>query len=134
MTDNIVNVEELNKPEQMEVNSDYIPQDEQKKEESHHRQSPRARHHHHHHHHSKNNSEEHVATDDETPKEEVAAVGLFSLWRFASPLEIAMVILGSICAAAHGVLTPLMTIFLGDIINKFGPDTVRYSVTVILII
>lgn len=56
--------------------------------------------------------------------EQPPPVKFFALFRFATGLELFMILIGVLCAIVHGILNPLMTIFLGDIINKFGPNTV----------
>ncbi|OSX69448.1 hypothetical protein BU14_1509s0001, partial [Porphyra umbilicalis] len=58
-------------------------------------------------------------------EEKLTPVGTFELFRFATPFEIGLMVVGSICAFGHGALLPLFTIFFGDIITVGGtPDAV----------
>lgn len=58
-------------------------------------------------------------------EEKLAPVGIFELFRFATPFEKGLMAVGSVCALGHGSLLPLFTIFFGDIITVGGtPDAV----------
>lgn len=41
------------------------------------------------------------------------------MWRFATPAELAINMLGCVCAIVAGVLEPLMTVFFGNLTNSF---------------
>lgn len=58
-------------------------------------------------------------------EEKLQSVGVFELFRFATPFEKVLMAVGSVCALGHGALLPLFTIFFGDIITVGGtPDAV----------
>eukprot|EP00168_Porphyra_purpurea_P020842 TRINITY_DN893_c0_g1_i1.p1 TRINITY_DN893_c0_g1~~TRINITY_DN893_c0_g1_i1.p1 ORF type:complete len:1344 (-),score=525.06 TRINITY_DN893_c0_g1_i1:346-4377(-) len=50
-------------------------------------------------------------------EDKLAPVGIFELFRFATPFELGLMVVGSICACGHGSLLPLFTILFGDIIT-----------------
>uniref|UniRef100_A0A3B3S482 ATP-binding cassette, sub-family B (MDR/TAP), member 5 n=1 Tax=Paramormyrops kingsleyae TaxID=1676925 RepID=A0A3B3S482_9TELE len=53
------------------------------------------------------------------PKEPAKLVGFFQLYRFAKPLDIILMIVGLICAAANGVALPLMCVVFGQMTDSF---------------
>ncbi|KAJ8415863.1 hypothetical protein AAFF_G00404200 [Aldrovandia affinis] len=53
------------------------------------------------------------------PKEPVKFVGFFQLFRYATPLEIFLMILGLLCAAVHGTALPLMMVVFGEMTDRF---------------
>ncbi|XP_048881323.1 ATP-dependent translocase ABCB1 isoform X10 [Brienomyrus brachyistius] len=53
------------------------------------------------------------------PKEPVKLVGFFQLYRFARPLDIILMIVGLLCAAANGVALPLMCVVFGQMTDSF---------------
>ncbi|TQD74931.1 hypothetical protein C1H46_039527 [Malus baccata] len=50
-------------------------------------------------------------------KEEVA---FFKLFWFADRLDVALMIVGTICAVGNGLSPPVMTLAFGNLINTFG--------------
>lgn len=64
--------------------------------------------------------------EEKKKADEPPPVFFFKLFRFASPLELCMVIVASLCSICHGAFNPLVSVFLGDAINKFGADTVCF--------
>jgi ATP-binding cassette subfamily B (MDR/TAP) protein 1 len=56
----------------------------------------------------------------------VAAVAppppFFRLWRFASPLDVALTLVSILCGLAHGVVMPLFSVLFGQIINSLNAD------------
>ena len=57
------------------------------------------------------------------PKAVVEQVSYFRLYRFATPLEVIMVLFGTLCALAAGALQPLSILVFGNIIDAFGPSS-----------
>lgn len=43
-----------------------------------------------------------------------------SLFRFATPTDVFLIIVGSLCAAAVGVAIPMFVVLWGNITNNFG--------------
>ncbi|XP_071811441.1 ATP-dependent translocase ABCB1-like isoform X2 [Apostichopus japonicus] len=60
---------------------------------------------------------EKTETTDE--KKEANQVGIISIFRFASVLDILLMLVGSISAIAHGVALPLVLSFFGDVVDGF---------------
>ncbi|KAL4646916.1 multidrug resistance protein 1-like isoform X1 [Arapaima gigas] len=52
-------------------------------------------------------------------KEPAKAVGFFQLFRYATPLEVILMIVGLLCAAAQGVALPLMCVIFGQMTDSF---------------
>ncbi|OXB55313.1 hypothetical protein ASZ78_003598, partial [Callipepla squamata] len=52
-------------------------------------------------------------------KEKVVRVGFFQLFRFSSPTEILMMVVGSICAILHGAAQPGMLLVFGAMADTF---------------
>ncbi|XP_040532614.1 bile salt export pump isoform X4 [Gallus gallus] len=52
-------------------------------------------------------------------KEKVVRVGFFQLFRFSSPMEILMMIVGSFCAILHGAAQPGMLLVFGAMADTF---------------
>jgi ATP-binding cassette subfamily B (MDR/TAP) protein 1 len=64
-------------------------------------------------------SEEKKAKQKEEEANAVPSVGMFALFRFATPLEKFLDIIGLILAAAAGATQPLMTLIFGRLTNSF---------------
>ncbi|XP_024020533.1 ABC transporter B family member 9 isoform X2 [Morus notabilis] len=47
-------------------------------------------------------------------------VSFFKLFSFADRLDVVLMVVGTVCAAANGVSQPLMTLIFGKLINSFG--------------
>ncbi|XP_071811435.1 ATP-dependent translocase ABCB1-like isoform X3 [Apostichopus japonicus] len=60
---------------------------------------------------------EKTETTDEN--KEANQVGIFSMFRFASILDILLMLVGSIAALIHGVALPLVLAFFGDVVDGF---------------
>ncbi|EGG19851.1 ABC transporter B family protein [Cavenderia fasciculata] len=61
--------------------------------------------------------------DDKDKKEEVGPmVGFFQLFRFAEPLDMLFMIIGSISAVGAGVAMPALSIVLGQVMDAFAPS------------
>lgn len=56
-------------------------------------------------------------------EEKLESVGIFELFRFATPFEKGLMAVGSVCAVGHGSLLPLFTIFLATSLLLAGPPT-----------
>eukprot|EP01105_Mastigella_eilhardi_P005939 TRINITY_DN175_c0_g3_i2.p1 TRINITY_DN175_c0_g3~~TRINITY_DN175_c0_g3_i2.p1 ORF type:complete len:1313 (-),score=403.59 TRINITY_DN175_c0_g3_i2:66-4004(-) len=56
-------------------------------------------------------------------KEKPKTVAYPLLFKFAGPLQLVLILVAAVCSLAHGALNPIMVIFMGDAIDKFGPDT-----------
>ncbi|RXN18488.1 multidrug resistance 1-like protein [Labeo rohita] len=52
-------------------------------------------------------------------KEPVKAVGFFQLFRYATCPEVLLMLIGLVCAAAHGVALPLMCVVFGEMTDSF---------------
>ncbi|KAK2903283.1 hypothetical protein Q8A67_007996 [Cirrhinus molitorella] len=52
-------------------------------------------------------------------KEPVKAIGFFQLFRYATCLEVLLMLIGLVCAAAHGVALPLMCVIFGQMTDSF---------------
>ncbi|XP_036393962.1 ATP-dependent translocase ABCB1 [Megalops cyprinoides] len=63
------------------------------------------------------------------PKEPMKTVGFFQLFRYATPLEIILMIVGLLCAAAHGVALPLMTVVFGQMTDSFVQSSQHINLT-----
>ncbi|XP_060945264.1 bile salt export pump [Limanda limanda] len=55
----------------------------------------------------------------ETKKEKALSVGFFQLFRFATRKEIAMMVVGSLCAFVHGSAPSLMILVYGEMTDSF---------------
>ncbi|XP_015213716.2 ATP-dependent translocase ABCB1 isoform X1 [Lepisosteus oculatus] len=62
-------------------------------------------------------------------KEPPKLVGFFSLFRYADGWDIVMMILGLICAAAHGVALPLLTVVFGQMTDSFVKSGLPLNIT-----
>jgi membrane protein YdbS with pleckstrin-like domain len=77
-------------------------------------------------------SREHI--DEETrpllqdgdAKTKPVAVSFLSLFRFAEPIDVVMIILGSIAAAGHGAAQPMFVVFFGTVINNFSSTNIEH--------
>ncbi|KAK7157430.1 hypothetical protein R3I93_008803 [Phoxinus phoxinus] len=54
-----------------------------------------------------------------TKKEPVKTVGFFQLFRYATCLEVLLMVIGLLCASAHGVALPLMCVVFGQMTDSF---------------
>ncbi|XP_067305159.1 ATP-dependent translocase ABCB1 [Pseudorasbora parva] len=54
-----------------------------------------------------------------TKKEPVKSVGFFQLFRYATCLEVLLMLIGLLCAAAHGIALPLMCVVFGQMTDTF---------------
>uniref|UniRef100_A0A672M1H4 ATP-binding cassette sub-family B member 5 n=1 Tax=Sinocyclocheilus grahami TaxID=75366 RepID=A0A672M1H4_SINGR len=52
-------------------------------------------------------------------KEPVKTVGFFQLFRYATCLEVLLMLIGLLCAGAHGVALPLMCVVFGEMTDSF---------------
>ncbi|XP_052474921.1 ATP-dependent translocase ABCB1-like isoform X2 [Carassius gibelio] len=52
-------------------------------------------------------------------KEPMRTVGFFQLFRYATCLEVLLMLIGLLCAAAHGVAMPLMVVVFGQMTDGF---------------
>ncbi|KTF74005.1 hypothetical protein cypCar_00031749 [Cyprinus carpio] len=52
-------------------------------------------------------------------KEPVKTVGFFQLFRYATCLEVLLMLIGLLCAAAHGIALPLMCVVFGQMTDSF---------------
>ncbi|XP_073702575.1 ATP-dependent translocase ABCB1 [Garra rufa] len=52
-------------------------------------------------------------------KEPVKTVGFFQLFRYATCPEVLLMVIGLVCAAAHGVALPLMCVIFGEMTDSF---------------
>lgn len=74
---------------------------------------------------SSSNGDDSASGSKKEAEEKLEPVGIFELFRFATPFEKGLMAVGSVCAVGHGSLLPLFTIFFGDIITVGGtPDAV----------
>ncbi|EXB58297.1 hypothetical protein L484_015631 [Morus notabilis] len=48
------------------------------------------------------------------------SVSFFKLFSFADRLDVLLMVVGTISAAANGVSSPVMLVIFGDLINAFG--------------
>eukprot|EP00727_Mastigamoeba_balamuthi_P005492 m51a1_g1562 putative multidrug resistance protein 1-like (3087) ;mRNA; r:38021-50690 len=48
-------------------------------------------------------------------------VSVLHLFKFAGPVEVALVLLGTLCSVAQGALIPIYTIFMGRMIDAYQP-------------
>ncbi|EGD76002.1 multidrug resistance protein [Salpingoeca rosetta] len=58
----------------------------------------------------------------EEEEEKLEPVSYFALYRYADAFDWVLVIVGSLCALAHGALSPAFVVFFGDVIDSFGAD------------
>ena len=66
------------------------------------------------------------AEDPQKPKKaKTPKVNIFKMFKFAGPGELALIFVAILCSIGHGVLNPLMSVWIGDIIDKFGATTVQ---------
>ncbi|XP_041104910.1 ATP-dependent translocase ABCB1 [Polyodon spathula] len=68
---------------------------------------------------SKSKKKDKKKKTSEKKGESTKMVGVFELFRFATGLEIIMMIVGLICAAGHGVALPIMLIVFGQMTDSF---------------
>ncbi|KAF6172248.1 hypothetical protein GIB67_024870 [Kingdonia uniflora] len=57
-------------------------------------------------------------------KESANITSFYKLFSFADALDIVLMIIGTVAALAHGLAMPLMSFFLGHLINTFGTTVV----------
>eukprot|EP00727_Mastigamoeba_balamuthi_P010793 m51a1_g6336 putative multidrug resistance protein 1-like (1332) ;mRNA; f:21432-26198 len=51
-------------------------------------------------------------------------VGMIQMFRFATKFDVCLILFGIVCATANGVLNPLYTILLGNMIDSFAPEMI----------
>lgn len=51
-----------------------------------------------------------------------------SLWRFATPLDVALTVISVLCGLAHGVVMPLFSVLFGQIINSLNADQLEKNI------
>ncbi|XP_051721292.1 ATP-dependent translocase ABCB1 [Ctenopharyngodon idella] len=61
--------------------------------------------------------------------EPVKAVGFFQLFRYATCPEVLLMLIGLVCAAAHGVALPLMCVVFGQMTDSFVMSGQQYNMT-----
>lgn len=52
-------------------------------------------------------------------KETRPPVGVISMFRFASPVDLLLMLIGSLAGLAHGAALPLVLVFFGDVVDAF---------------
>ncbi|XP_062322714.1 ATP-dependent translocase ABCB1 isoform X2 [Osmerus eperlanus] len=62
-------------------------------------------------------------------KEAANSVGFFQLFRYATPLEIILMIIGLVCAALHGIALPLMIVIFGQMTDSFVQSGQQLNLT-----
>ncbi|XP_077065305.1 ATP-dependent translocase ABCB1 [Siphateles boraxobius] len=62
-------------------------------------------------------------------KEPVKTVGFFQLFRYATCLEVLLMLIGLLCAAAHGVALPLMCVVFGQMTDSFVMSGQQFNMT-----
>uniref|UniRef100_A0A8C9U9L4 Multidrug resistance protein 1-like n=1 Tax=Scleropages formosus TaxID=113540 RepID=A0A8C9U9L4_SCLFO len=62
-------------------------------------------------------------------EEPAKAVGFFQLFRYATCLEVFMMVVGLLCAAAHGVALPLMCVVFGQMTDSFVASGQQLNIT-----
>ncbi|TRY58771.1 hypothetical protein DNTS_034608 [Danionella cerebrum] len=62
-------------------------------------------------------------------KEPVKAVGFFQLFRYATCPEVFLMLIGLLCAAAHGVALPIMCVVFGQMTDSFVQSGQNFNVT-----
>lgn len=60
-----------------------------------------------------------IESGDEKKKEKLPSVGCFQLFRFATAKDVAMMVIGGLCALIHGAASPLMLLVYGMMTNTF---------------
>ncbi|XP_033469344.1 bile salt export pump [Epinephelus lanceolatus] len=60
-----------------------------------------------------------IENGDEKKKEKTLTVGYFQLFRFATSKDVAMMVVGGLCALIHGAAAPLMLLVYGRMTNTF---------------
>uniref|UniRef100_A0A9J7WU74 ABC-type xenobiotic transporter n=1 Tax=Cyprinus carpio carpio TaxID=630221 RepID=A0A9J7WU74_CYPCA len=60
-------------------------------------------------------------------KEPVKTVGFFQLFRYATCLEVLLMLIGLLCAAAHGIALPLMCVVFGQMTDSFVLNSFSFS-------
>ncbi|KAK7147699.1 hypothetical protein R3I94_010274 [Phoxinus phoxinus] len=64
-----------------------------------------------------------------TKKEPVKTVGFFQLFRYATCLEVLLMVIGLLCASAHGVALPLMCVVFGQMTDSFVMSGQQFNMT-----
>lgn len=62
-------------------------------------------------------------------KEPMKSVGFFQLFRYATCPEVFLMLIGLLCAAAHGVALPLMCVVFGQMTDSFVQSGQTYNLT-----
>ncbi|KAJ8288106.1 hypothetical protein COCON_G00007650 [Conger conger] len=65
----------------------------------------------------------------EEPKGNVKAIGFFQLFRYTTPLEITLIIVGLFCASVQGVTLPLTMVVIGNVADSFIQNANRTNLT-----
>nr|BAS29581.1 B-type ABC transporter [Thalictrum minus] len=64
-----------------------------------------------------------IATEeDETESKPTKSVAFYKLFAFADSKDVLLMLIGTIASAGNGAAMPIMTLFLGDMINAFGQN------------
>ncbi|XP_065102087.2 ATP-dependent translocase ABCB1 [Paramisgurnus dabryanus] len=62
-------------------------------------------------------------------KESAKAVGFFQLFRYATCLEVLLMLIGLVCSAGHGVALPLMCVVFGQMTDSFVVSGQQFNTT-----
>ncbi|KAI4891630.1 hypothetical protein NFI96_007634 [Prochilodus magdalenae] len=62
-------------------------------------------------------------------KEPMKAVGFFQLFRYATCLEVCLMLIGLLCAALHGIALPLMCVVFGQMTDSFVLSGQQINIT-----
>ncbi|KAG5856705.1 hypothetical protein ANANG_G00010730 [Anguilla anguilla] len=65
----------------------------------------------------------------EDPKEIVKPIGFFQLFRYATPLETILMLIGIFCGAVHGVSLPVMLVVFGKMTDSFVESGQQHNLT-----
>ncbi|KAJ8290697.1 hypothetical protein GJAV_G00016440 [Gymnothorax javanicus] len=65
----------------------------------------------------------------EDPEDDVKTIGFFQLFRYATPLEIILIMVGILCSAVHGIALPCMVVVFGKTTDSFVASGKRNNVT-----
>ncbi|KAI3853278.1 hypothetical protein MKX03_026365 [Papaver bracteatum] len=64
-------------------------------------------------------------------KEIINTISFYKLFAFADSKDVMLIVIGSIADVANGVVMPLMTILLGDLVDSFGQSDTKDTVLVV---
>ncbi|XP_062847623.1 ATP-dependent translocase ABCB1-like [Trichomycterus rosablanca] len=65
----------------------------------------------------------------ERSKEQIKSVGFFQLFRYATCLEVVLMLVALLCAALHGVALPLMCVVFGEMTDSFVQSGQQFNST-----